>query len=110
METLLVKIFAAGLALSQVTRRLQDARRGLERAEEVFPSEALGRPARSLQRYSPRYHSAVPVGGHQGTGVTEYWVGTAALVRLDVGRPDYLAPLVSLFGDQLAEVGRRARK
>src|SRR5262245_66499769 len=65
METLLVKIFAAGLALSQVTRRLQDAPRGLERAEEVFPSEALGRPARSLQRYSPPCHSAVPVGGHQ---------------------------------------------
>src|SRR5262245_2917939 len=77
METLLVKIFAAGLALSQVTRRLQDARRGLERAEEVFPSEALGRPARSLQRYSPPYHSAVPVGGHQRpavrkTAVMEY--------------------------------------
>src|SRR5262249_41749000 len=43
----------------------QDALHGLGRAEEVFPSEALGRPARSLQRYSPPYHSAVPVGGHQ---------------------------------------------
>src|SRR5262245_24241214 len=80
METLLVKIFAAGLALSQVTRRLQDARRGLERAEEVFPSEALGRPARSLQRYSPP--CAVPVGGHQrpairGTGVAEYLTPSA---------------------------------
>src|SRR5262245_19807848 len=54
--------------------------RKLERAEEVFPSEDLGRPARSLQRYSPPYHSAVPVGGHQRprfrrTGVTEYWIG-----------------------------------
>src|SRR6516164_4504809 len=34
--------------------------------------------------------------------------GTAASVRLDVGRPNYLAPLLGFFGDELAEVGRRA--
>src|SRR5262245_33063791 len=29
---------------------------------------------------------------------------------LDVGRPDHLGPLLSFFGDQLAEIGGRARK
>jgi transposase len=32
---------------------------------------------------------------------------TNGLLRLDVGRPDHFAPLLSLFGDELAEVGRR---
>src|SRR5215468_9752514 len=31
-------------------------------------------------------------------------------LRLDVGRPDHLAPLLSLFGDELAEIGGRTRK
>src|SRR5262245_27968958 len=31
--------------------------------------------------------------------------GTAASVRLDVGRPNYLAPLLGFFGYELAEVG-----
>src|SRR5262249_34573612 len=30
--------------------------------------------------------------------------------RLDVRRPDYLAPLLGFVGDELGEVGRRARK
>src|SRR6266567_8735574 len=31
-------------------------------------------------------------------------------LRLDVGRPDHLAPLLCFFADELAEVGGRARK
>src|SRR5262249_54274579 len=33
-----------------------------------------------------------------------------ALFRLDVGRPDHLAPLFGLVGDEFAEVGGRARE
>ena len=32
------------------------------------------------------------------------------LLRLDVGRPDHLAPLLGVVGDELAEVGGRARE
>ena len=41
--------------------------------------------------------------------VTRYARGSP-LLELDVGRPDHLAPLLRLVGDELAEVGRRARK
>src|SRR5262245_8623285 len=44
------------------------------------------------------------------TGITEYWIGTAASVRLDVGRPDYLRPLFLIIYDESPEVGRRAWK
>src|SRR4029453_6262014 len=44
------------------------------------------------------------------TGVTEYWIGTAVSVRLDVGRPDHLGPLLGFVGDELAEIGGRADK
>src|SRR5215471_7878016 len=37
-------------------------------------------------------------------------IETTASVRLDVGRPDHLTPLVGLFGDEPADVGGRARK
>jgi len=33
-----------------------------------------------------------------------------ALLRLDVGRPDHLGPLLGFRGDELAEVGRRERE
>jgi hypothetical protein len=44
--------------------------------------------------------------------VGKYGISTARirLVRLDVGRPDHLAPLLGILGDELAEVGGRARK
>jgi hypothetical protein len=44
------------------------------------------------------------------TGVTEYWIGTAASVCLDIGRPNHLAPLLDFVGDELAKVRGRARK
>src|SRR5262249_17276828 len=44
------------------------------------------------------------------TDVTEYWIGTAVSVGLDVGGPDHLAAFVGFFGDQLAELGRRSRQ
>src|SRR5215510_14570942 len=37
-------------------------------------------------------------------------VGFAQSLRLDVGHPDHLAPLLGFVRDQLAEVSRRARK
>ena len=33
-----------------------------------------------------------------------------ASLRLDVGRPDHLAPLLGFVGDELAEVGGRKRE
>jgi|307.fasta_scaffold21668_2 hypothetical protein len=33
-----------------------------------------------------------------------------ALLHLDVGRPDHLAPLLGIVGDEFAEVGGRARE
>jgi hypothetical protein len=40
----------------------------------------------------------------------EYWVAVGGSLRLDVGRPDYLSPLVRFVSDELAEVGGRAWK
>src|SRR5215475_15576942 len=51
--------------------------------------------------------------GHPGrirvTGVTEHPLEDA-LLWLNVGRPDHLAPLLSIVGDKLTEVAGRARK
>src|SRR6516165_11683522 len=44
------------------------------------------------------------------TDVSEYWIGTAASVRLDVGRADHLAPLFGVLGDELAELSGRHRQ
>src|SRR5262249_60699740 len=81
----------------------------LERAEEVLPSEALGRPARSLQRYSPLYHSAVQ---RPRFAERQLWnsVGILGSLRLDAGRPDHLAPLLGFVCDELPEIGRRERE
>src|SRR6266853_1870722 len=43
-------------------------------------------------------------------GVTECRSGWSRSLGLDVGRPDHLAPLLGLVGDQLAEVGGRTRQ
>src|SRR5262245_3129469 len=44
------------------------------------------------------------------SGVTEYWIETAASFRLDVSGPDHLAPLLGFLGDELGEVGGRERE
>src|SRR5262249_57153210 len=38
------------------------------------------------------------------------WNVRAASFRLDVGRPDHLAPLLDFFGDEFAEISGRAWK
>ena len=43
------------------------------------------------------------------TDVTEYLARSRASLRLDVGRPDYFAPLLGFVGDEPAEVARRTR-
>src|SRR6516164_5637832 len=42
------------------------------------------------------------------TGFMEYWMGTAASVRLDAGKLHYLAPLLGFLGNEFPEIGRRA--
>jgi hypothetical protein len=53
-----------------------------------------------------RHGSNVPyIAAFRRTGVTEYWIGTAASVGLDVGRPDHLAPFLGFVGDELCKIG-----
>jgi hypothetical protein len=44
-----------------------------------------------------------------GVRITEYWIGIAVSVGLDISGPDHLAPLLGLIGNDLAEVGGRTR-
>src|SRR5215468_4848498 len=46
----------------------------------------------------------------RGTSITEYWRSGIPLVDFDVGRPDYLAPLLGFGSDESSEIGGRARK
>src|SRR5215468_9489378 len=46
----------------------------------------------------------------RGTGVTEYWIGTAASVCLDTRKLDHLAPLLDFVGDELSKVCGRTRE
>src|SRR3954470_1414746 len=39
-----------------------------------------------------------------------YEISTGVSVRLDVRRPDHLAPLLGFIGNELAEIGGRERK
>src|SRR5262249_20686156 len=59
---------------------------------------------------SGRPDAATALVRFRGTGVTEYWIETAASVGLDIGRADHLAPSLGFFGDQLAELDRRSRQ
>src|SRR5262245_51643633 len=58
----------------------------------------------TLSRRSACWRTSAPA--IRGTGVTEY----RRSLRLDVGRPDHLAPLLGVVGDELAEIGGRADK
>jgi hypothetical protein len=44
------------------------------------------------------------------TGVTEYFAESSRSLRLDVGGPDHLAPLLGFVGDELTEIGGRERE
>src|SRR5713101_364036 len=59
---------------------------------------------------SPRLTHETLNGGIRRTGVTEYWRSGIPLVDFDIGRPDYLAPLLGFGGDEFSEIGGRARK
>ena len=76
------------------------------RPEAVADDEREGEvgPARSSREASEQ--SGLGCGGACG----EYWRRSRGSLRLDVGRPDHLAPLLGFVGDELAEVGGRARK
>jgi hypothetical protein len=53
---------------------------------------------------------AEPINGNRsriGRGVMEYRVQSS--VGLDAGRPDHLAPSLGFRGDELSEIGGRAR-
>src|SRR5262245_52615962 len=62
------------------------------------------------RRHARGFLSADISAAIRGTGVTEYWIETAASFRLDVSGPDHLAPLLGFLGDELGEVGGRADK
>jgi hypothetical protein len=51
--------------------------------------------------------STGPARAIRGTDVTEFRPGSRGSLRLDAGRPDYLAPLLSVVCEELAEVRRR---
>src|SRR5215472_2039684 len=53
---------------------------------------------------------SLPRSGLVQRDVMEYWIGTAASVGLDVGRPDHLGPLFGVICDELSEIGGRADK
>src|SRR5262249_48982284 len=46
----------------------------------------------------------------RGTGRYGMFSSVVASLRLDIGSPDHLAPLLGVVGDELTELGRRARK
>src|SRR5215831_13164898 len=58
----------------------------------------------TLSRRSACWRTSAPA--IRGTGVTEY----RRSLRLDVGRPDHLAPLLGVVRDDLDEIGGRADK
>src|SRR5262249_50480821 len=69
----------------------------------TVPQIILVTPARRAGTYlsAPRFAER---------DVMEYWIGTAASVGLDVGRPDHLAPLFGFGRNMLSELGWRIGK
>src|SRR5262245_58060196 len=68
------------------------------------------RRAEQRDNLAPFHHCNHSIPAIRETGVTEYWIGTAASVCLDVGRPNDLCPFFGLVGDELGEVGGGAPK
>lgn len=58
---------------------------------------------------TPRYLQSCPLVTQSGSG-QEYRLQFIRLLWLDVGRTDYLSPLIDFVGDEFAEFGRRVRK
>src|SRR5262245_30453474 len=84
--------------------------RGSPRSRGGPPANTTMRPAKSTgvrSRTHPFWFEAIRFAYRD---VMEYWIGTAALIRLDVCRPNHLRPLFSVLYDELAEVGRRTLK
>src|SRR5262249_30530919 len=54
------------------------------------------------------WRTAVPRGSQNG--IYGMWAGSPPSLRLDVGRPDHLAPFLGFVGDELSKVGGRARQ
>jgi hypothetical protein len=64
-------------------------------------------PRKTLRLAGQEHGRAIPlavIAAIRRTDVTEH-PAEDALLRLDVGRPDHLAPLFGVVGDELAEVG-----
>src|SRR5262245_55216865 len=63
---------------------------------------------RTLEHICPvvAFEPVAAIAAIRRTGVTEY----RRSLRLDVGRPDHLAPLLGVVGDELTEIGGRADK
>ena len=57
-----------------------------------------------------RTHLITSSAAIRGTKRYGIWTRTAISVRLDVGRPDHLAPFLGVVGDELAKVGGRERE
>src|SRR6266571_9579426 len=73
----------------------------------IYGRRSLSKPPKpTILDLSHRPHyKRLPRQRFSATGVTEYWIATAASVRLDVGRLDHFAPLLRILDDVLAELG-----
>src|SRR5215217_5536925 len=60
------------------------------------------------------FHSFRAVTFSTASALSGHWtsdrIAHELLLRLDMGRPDHLSPLVGFFGDELRKVGGRANK
>src|SRR5215510_8347941 len=73
----------------------------------IYGRRSLSKPPKPTildLSYRP-HHKRLPRQRFSATGVTEYWIGTAASVGLDVCGPDHLGPFLGFLGDELPEVG-----
>src|SRR5262245_61858487 len=85
-------------------------------AQSLVPLPVRPAKDRAYQSYQNRtmnwrpFMSITSSAAIRGTGRygTLDWV--TASVRLDVGRPDHLAPLLSFVGNELSKVGGRANE